>query len=207
MGLSGTWVAPENDAFLYTSTVTFSAKPTVTPATLSISSVAFSVKWKFTGVPACSATKAGSGGVWSCTADLWKLGAPLGDLTLAFDVTDSAGDVAEAPAGTRTVVFVAPPAAPTGASETWTGSAVRFTWRSSPGPLTGYVLVEIGGVCATGQPCGPSVTAHCSPSDGIVLPASATQFVDTNPWGGMPRAWVCAYNLAGGSTYTQFAIH
>jgi len=111
--LSGTWVAPKDGAKLTSSTFTLSARPSVTPATLSIAKVAFSVAWGSTIKPACSATKAGSGGVWSCTADLRKLGAPLGKLTVSFDVTDSAGDVARAPAGTRTVTFAAPPPKPT----------------------------------------------------------------------------------------------
>jgi hypothetical protein len=105
--VSGTWVAPKDGAKLATSTLTLSAKPTVTPATLSVTKVAFSVAWGSTTKTACSTAKAGSGGVWSCNVDLWKSGAPLGKLTLSFDVTDSAGDVAKAPAGTQTVTLPA----------------------------------------------------------------------------------------------------
>lgn len=120
--LSGTWVAPANGAKLTTSSLTLAAKPTVTPATLSISKVVFSVMWGSTSKTACSATKAGSGGTWSCMVDLWKIGAPLGKLTISFDVTDSAGDVAKAPAGTRTVTFAAPPPKPADASYTLVSS-------------------------------------------------------------------------------------
>lgn len=98
-------------------------------------------------------------------------------------------------------------ALPTGASATFTGSAVRFMWQRPSGPLTGYVLVEIRGVCIIGQPCGPPASARCSTIDGLALPASATHFVDTCAMSGMPMAWICAYNRAGGSTYAEFAIH
>lgn len=123
--VSGTWVAPTDGAKLTTSTLTLSAKPAVTPPTLSSSKVAFSVAWGSTTKAACSATKAGSGGVWSCTVDLWKLGATLGKLTVSFDVTDSAGDVAKAPAGTRSVTFAAPPGAPTNVT-------MQVDWTSCP---------------------------------------------------------------------------
>jgi hypothetical protein len=52
-------------------------------------------------------------------ADLWRLGAQLGKLTLSFDVFDDAGDLARSPGGSRTVTFAAPPPAPT---------AVKFAW-------------------------------------------------------------------------------
>jgi len=119
--LSGTWVAPKDSAMLSTSVLTLSAQPTVTPTTLAVTKVTFSITWGSTTKAACSATKANSGGAWSCNVDLWQLGAPLGKLTLSFDVTDSAGDVAQAPAGARTVTFAAPPPAPTAVTitETW----------------------------------------------------------------------------------------
>ena len=124
--VTGTWVAPKDGAKLTTSTLTLSAKPAVAAPTLSISKVVFSVAWGSTTKAARSATKAGSGGLWSCTVDLWKLGATLGKLTVSFDVTDSAGDVAKAPAGTRTVTFAAPPGAPTNVT-------VHVDWTSCPG--------------------------------------------------------------------------
>jgi hypothetical protein len=139
--LAGTWVAPKDGAKLTTSSLTLSAKASVTPSTLSVSKLAFSVRWGSTTKAACSATKAGSGGTWSCKADLWKLGAPLGKLTVSFDVTDSAGDVAKAPAGTRTVAFAAPPPAPASLREKqlstcFAGGGIdcQFseTWAASP---------------------------------------------------------------------------
>jgi hypothetical protein len=148
--LSGTWVVPKDGAKLTTSALTFSAKPTVTPTTLAVTKVAFSIKWGSTTKAACSATKAGSGGVWSCNVDLWKLGAPIGQLTLSFDVTDSAGDVVKAPAGTRTVTFAAVPGVPTHVTATPTceigppttcpakGVQLRVAWKAPAGPVSGY---------------------------------------------------------------------
>jgi murein DD-endopeptidase MepM/ murein hydrolase activator NlpD len=151
--ISGTWVAPNDGAKLTTSSLTLSAKASVT-----VSKVAFSVRWGSTIRPACSATKAGSGGAWSCKADLWKLGAPLGKLTVSFDVTDSQGQVANAPDGTRSVTFDAPPPQPTGVVVAALGagnsidcspdrcdynpsegnpSPWRLTWKSVTG-ATGY---------------------------------------------------------------------
>jgi murein DD-endopeptidase MepM/ murein hydrolase activator NlpD len=138
--ISGTWVAPKDGAKLTTSTLTLSAKPTVAPSTLHIAKVAFSIKWGTTTKAACSATKAGAGGVWSCKVDLWELGAPLGKLTVSFDATDSAGDAAKAPAGTRTVTLAAPPPAPASLREkqlsTCFGGGIdcQFsdTWAASP---------------------------------------------------------------------------
>jgi hypothetical protein len=137
-------------AKLTTSALTLSAKPTVTPTTLAVTKVAFSIKWGSTTNAACSVTKAGSGGVWTCTVDLGKLGAPLGKLTLAFDITDGAGDVAKAPAGTRTVNFAVLPAAPTNVTATPTceagppttcpanGVQLRVAWKAPAGPVSGY---------------------------------------------------------------------
>jgi hypothetical protein len=105
--LSGAWVAPADGAKLTTSVLTLSAKPTVTPTTLAVTKVAFSIAWGSTTKAVCSATKADSGGVWSCTLDLARLGVTPGPLTLSFDVYDTAGDAARSPAGTRTVSLAA----------------------------------------------------------------------------------------------------
>ncbi len=111
--ITASWVAPKDGARLATSSLALSAKAAVTPSTLSVARVAFSVKWGSTTKLACPAASAGPGGVWSCKVDLWKLGAPLGKLTVSFDVADSAGDPpAKAPAGTRAVTFAAAPPTP-----------------------------------------------------------------------------------------------
>ena len=148
--LSGAWVAPADAAKVTTSVLTLSAKPSVAPSTLAVIKVAFSIKWGPTTKAACTATKAGSGGVWSCAVDLGKLGAPLGKLGLLFDVTDSAGDVAKAPAGTRTVTFAAVPGAPTHVTATPTcqiwfpttcpanGVQLRVAWKAAAGPVSSY---------------------------------------------------------------------
>lgn len=164
--LSGTWVAPKDGAKLPTSLLTLSAKPTVTPSTLQVAKVAFSIKWGSTTKAACSATKAGSGGVWSCSVDLWKIGAPIGELAVAFDVTDSAGNVAKAPAGTRTVTFAAPPPKPADTSYTLVSSKTagnppetdlvyRVRWSEPDGAATSFDIYEVWGCYARkkGDPC------------------------------------------------------
>ena len=222
--LSGTWVAPKDGAKLTNSTLTLSAKASVTPTTLSVSKVAFSVRWGSTTKAACSATKAGSGGVWSCKADLWKLGAPLGKLTLSFEVTDSAGDVAKAPAGVRTVTFWAPPPAPTGVTskDVDNGDGTFTTtvhWRSSSQAIIdGFVvyaaLSYVSDPPMPGDPPPPKCPAPPFKSSGR----------DANPWRLVLRVgpnarsvsyvtnygpaiacgiWVGAYNAAGTSTLAK----
>jgi murein DD-endopeptidase MepM/ murein hydrolase activator NlpD len=145
--VSGTWVAPKDGATLTTSTLTLSARPAMTPSTLTVTKVAFSIKWGSTTKAACSTTKAGSGDVWSCKVDLLKLGAPLGKLTLTFDVTDSLGDVAKAPAGGRPVIFGMLPGAPGNVhfdphciQNMNCGNVISatVTWTQAPGIVTGY---------------------------------------------------------------------
>jgi murein DD-endopeptidase MepM/ murein hydrolase activator NlpD len=163
--LSGAWVAPKDGAKLTTSAITLSAKPTVTPAPLTVTKVAFSIKWGYTTKAACSATKAGSGGVWSCNVDLWKLGAPLGKLTLSFDVFDHTGDVAHSPDGPRSVTYAAPPPVPTGASATlnmvddrdisWV-ITIRAKWQEPPSLAASFLLYGVIQCSATGvkgTPC------------------------------------------------------
>jgi hypothetical protein len=113
--------------------------------------VVFTVAWD-TAAPedACAVTTAGSDGTWSCKVDLFKLGAPLGPLTFAFDVFDDAGDIALSPAGSRIVIFAAAPSPP--ASVAWAIPClvtytcpeayfpVRVTWPVASGPITGYRL-------------------------------------------------------------------
>ena len=89
----------------------------------------------------------GSGGAWSCKVDLWKLGAPLGKLTLSFNVTPSAGDVAKAPAGTRTVKFAVPPPKPRNVRITDAPdpnkAAFRMTWGIGAGPVSNFLIYGI----------------------------------------------------------------
>ena len=123
--LSGNWVAPKEGATVKTSSLKLQARPTASLADVSVTKVRFMVSWgKSAPVKACTAVPPADKGLWSCTADLWRLGAPLGKLTLSFDVFDDASDLAHSPAGTRTVTFAAPPPAPTG---------VRFKWMELPG--------------------------------------------------------------------------
>jgi hypothetical protein len=182
--VSGTWVAPKDGAKLTTSALTLSAKPTVTPSTLHITKVAFSIKWGSTTKAACSATKAGSGGVWSCNADFLKLGAPLGRLTLSFDVTDTAGDVTDAPDGTRAITYAVVPPKP--GNVTWKSSwkqnadgsrtlVQRISWTEPDGYATEFKVYGVTGCLNAsakndGKPC---LVEH------MALPASDLQLVRT----------------------------
>lgn len=109
--LTGRWASPKDGATLTSSTVVLSAKATVSPADTLVTKVAFTVAWGADKTrTACTATKPDAAGTWSCRADLGKLGAPLGRLTLSSDM--SAGDqVATAPAGVRTATYAASPVA------------------------------------------------------------------------------------------------
>jgi hypothetical protein len=111
--LSGTWVSPKAGATVKTLKLTLSSKPTASLSEVKITKVVYSIAWGSKAPKtACAATKAAKDGTWSCSADLVKLTAPLGKLTLSFDVFDDAGDVSHAPDGTRIVTFAPPPAAP-----------------------------------------------------------------------------------------------
>jgi hypothetical protein len=96
------WAAPKAGTKLATSTLKLSAQASFDQPTASVAKVTFTVSWGSRTKTACTAMRARKG-AWSCTADLWDLGAPLSRLTLSFDVTDSAGQVTEAPAGTLAV--------------------------------------------------------------------------------------------------------
>jgi murein DD-endopeptidase MepM/ murein hydrolase activator NlpD len=154
MVVSGTWVAPKDGAKLTSPTLKLSAKASFDAATVSVSNLAFTVSWASTTKKACTATKADSSGVWSCKVDLWKLGAPLGKLAVSFDATSDTGDVAKAPAGTRTVTFAAPPPQPAGTTWTRTGYTsgdpfvankpdtihFRATWKEPEGAATKFLI-------------------------------------------------------------------
>ncbi len=200
--LAGAWVAPKAGAKLTTSTLTLSAKPTATPSALSIAKVAFSVSWGSTTKVACSATKAGPGGVWTCTADLWKLGAPLSKLTLSFDVADSAGDVAKAPAGTRTVTLAAPPPAPkvTVTSGGLVGCSfaptfvmckwLTFSWPALPDKTARVQAVPVGtgeggGTCAKSLAALPGWLADPSFVRNVAVASGAG--ATTMRWEDQPR--------------------
>jgi hypothetical protein len=123
--LAASWTSPASGAMLTTSTLELSAMASTSPATASVESVSFTVAWGSTTKSACTAAKA-SGGVWSCTADMWRLGAPVGRVTLAFDVTDGSGAVTRAPAGTRTVDY-----------DPWAAAPAPCPWSDAiagPGP-------------------------------------------------------------------------
>jgi Peptidase family M23 len=188
--VSGTWVAPKDGAKLTTSALTLSAKPTVTPPTLTVKKIAFSVSWGSTTKAACSATKAGSGGTWSCNVDLWKLGAPLGKLTLSFDVTDSAGKAWKAPAGTRAATFWARPSTPTGASfklSGWDGLGSQGTQTVKWRPITGAgVTVRILGVTAC--VANPGLGGWCM-RPGLSIPASKIVLIGTAPGSAGTFSW------------------
>jgi murein DD-endopeptidase MepM/ murein hydrolase activator NlpD len=112
--LGGAWASPADGATLKSSVVTLSATPTAALTSVHVTKVTFYATWVSKAPKAaCTATKADAKGVWSCKADLWKVGAPLGALTLSFDVFDDAGDLGRSPAGVRSVTFAAPPPAPT----------------------------------------------------------------------------------------------
>jgi hypothetical protein len=113
--LSGSWVAPVEGATIKAAKVTLSATAASRLPSAKVANVTFYVA---TGskapVKACDASNPDAKGAWSCTvADLWKLGAQLGDLTLSFDVFDDVGDLARSPGGARTVKFAAPAPEPT----------------------------------------------------------------------------------------------
>ncbi len=165
--LAASWSAPKDGAKLTTSTLKLSATASFGPATESVSKVAFTIRWGSTTKEACTATKAGSDRAWSCKVDLWSIGAPLGKLTVSFDVTDSAGDVANESAGTRTVAFAAPPPKPTDASYSLVSSqevdpstgetdwVYRVAWSIPDGAADEITIWGVTG-CYTskeGQPC------------------------------------------------------
>jgi murein DD-endopeptidase MepM/ murein hydrolase activator NlpD len=213
--LSGTWVAPADGAKLTTSILTLSAKPSVTTPTVTVTKVAFSVTWGSTTKAACSAMKAGSGGVWSCNADLWKLGAPLGKLTLSFDATDSAGDVAKAPAGTRTVTFAAPPPKPANPSwaelpQTPLGDPVtkviiayRARWSEPNGAATEFTVYGVKGclLASTSKDGAPCVKL------GMVIPERSLVLLGKAP--GDARSLIVKWTVlegAGPLEYQSFLI-
>jgi hypothetical protein len=147
--------------------------------------------------------------------DLLKLSAPLGKLTLSFDVTDGAGDVAKSPAGVRTVTFAAPPAAPTKVTATVASTdssyvcpdtitcywPIRLSWHDNAVNESGYVVyaTPLGENSSCGfVPDGPRrIMAR--------LPANSTswhtQIGQAQPWFNLLglRYSVAATNASGSS--------
>lgn len=154
--LSGSWVSPADGANVTTATLALSALPTASLTDVKLTKVVYNVAWGMAAPKiACTATKAGKDGTWSCTGNLFTLGAPLGPLVLGFDVFDDAGDVAHSPDGTRTVTLAAPPPAPTHVAADipclTTYSCpddhfpVKVTWSAPAGPVSGYHIYYIAG--------------------------------------------------------------
>ena len=145
------------------------------PADVKITKVTFSAAWGTTAPkPACTATAAGAGGVWSCKADLWKLGAPVGKVTLGFDVYDDAGDLTHSPAGTRTVTLSAS-----------TTASVKVPIVSCP---TDYGYFDLNGNPVTAAPL-PATETLTVPIGG----ASQVAVYATNDYRVLaPRKWRCS---------------
>ncbi len=149
--LSGVWVAPKDGKTLDKATLTLSAKATKTLDDVEITKVAYAITWgSRDAVAACTAKKPDAAGVWACTADLWRIGAPLGKpLTLSFKIFDDAGDLAVEPDGTRTISFKAAPPQPTGIAvkfkENRDNSTVRVTlsWEA---PRTAGTTIRVIGI-------------------------------------------------------------
>jgi murein DD-endopeptidase MepM/ murein hydrolase activator NlpD len=199
--LGGTWVAPADGTTVKTSALTLTAKPTTSLTDVNLTKVVFTMAWGTASpVTACTATVAGSGGAWSCKADLFKLGAPLGPLVLGFDVFDDAGDVAHSPDGTRTVTLAAPPPAPTGVKFTgqdfrdWPCDAttcyakVSLTWGPVPA-VSGYRIY--------GQPYAV-VSGGCAGRPEKFKPVAARTLLAT--LGGTASKWSGTVNLDGFGT-------
>jgi hypothetical protein len=191
------WVAPAEGSTVKTAKVTLSATAASRLPSVNVTKVQFYAAWgSASPTAACAASKADAKGVWSCKTDLWKLGAPLGALTLSFDVFDDAGDLARSPAGTRLVTLAAPPPAPTGLRGSGGAETTKchdpsappgtpcwpfvFSWTRPPGSLGGYYFGAFGGDW-TG---GPSpVTCKYDPKQdqpgGLLtkVPSSATSHV------------------------------
>jgi murein DD-endopeptidase MepM/ murein hydrolase activator NlpD len=150
--LGGTWKNPADGAKVTSVTLTLAAKPTATLTDVRITKVVFTVAWGSNGPKtACTAKRAGSNGIWTCKVNLSTLGAPLGKLTLSFDVFDDAGDLIRSPAGTRVITYQPPPAAPTNLSMTNTvvDPCPAKTWDGTVGPY-GCNLFTLSWTAPTG---------------------------------------------------------
>lgn len=214
--LSGTWVSPKAGATVKTLKLTLSAKPTASLTDVTLTKVVYSVAWGSKApTTACTATKAATDGTWSCTADLAKLAASLGKLTLSFDVFDDAGDVARAAGGKRTVLFAALPGAPISAESAYSppipvqcqtnpsAECLRtgFEWKSGGGLVDGYRLyTRKADITSSGIICsGPYKSL-------VSLPRSATTYASQSPaLGGVGFCYyIEAFNGAGQSPRVLF---
>jgi hypothetical protein len=223
--LSGTWVAPKDGAKVKTAKLALSAKPAASVGDGKVTKVAYAVQWgSKKPKAACTATKAGSGGAWSCTADLWKLGAPLGKLTLSFDVFDDAGDLVGSPDGKRSVTFAAPPPKPTNVTATgsWDASESIYTtvvrWKAVSTPITqGFIVYAAQVVVGEPMPGDPPPPACPKPpfkKSGpdnqmrrfvIRAGSKARQATFQQPYSAAIDCgiWVVAYNSVGVSSYAR----
>jgi murein DD-endopeptidase MepM/ murein hydrolase activator NlpD len=217
--VSGTWVAPKDGATLTTSALTLSAKPTSSDPATPVSTIVYTVSWSGGRKKACTAT--GSGGVWSCTADLLALGVPPGKVSITFDVTAGSLPSASSPAGTRSITYAVLPPKPAGTtyknvSQTMNASGTelenvdRLMWTEPAGYATGFRIYGID-VCygrKAGDPC-IGLGMKIPPKDLQLLgtvPGTARSFLVKYPTyfegGGPASILVSAFNAYGESRLT-----
>jgi hypothetical protein len=100
--------------------------------------VVFSATWAgATPKVMCKATEPGTGGAWTCKANLLTQGVPPGAVTFSFDVYGAGVPVARSPAGPRQVTYAVAPPKPTNASLAYLG-----TRRASDGEVVGRYRVR-----------------------------------------------------------------
>jgi hypothetical protein len=118
--LGGTWVSPKAGATLSSYTATLSARPTASgPGVTTFTEVVFSAtRAGATKTVMCTVTKPGSGGAWTCKANLLALGVPPGKVTFSFDVRGEGVLTASSPDGPRKITYAVPPPRPTDADLT-----------------------------------------------------------------------------------------
>jgi hypothetical protein len=89
--VTGIWASPADGAKLTKPALALSATVEVAPATLAVTSVAYSVQSGSVKRPACSAAKPDANGQWTCAVDLWGLGVVPGPVTFSLDATLAGG--------------------------------------------------------------------------------------------------------------------
>jgi hypothetical protein len=195
---AGTWVSPPANATVTTYTIDLSAKP----AGSAVSKVRFIVGWRGTSKDACIATKAGSSGAWSCTADLAKLGVAAGSLNFSFKATPADGSAAIA-GPKRTITWSVKPATPTGtyketpiagAADGADNATVKVTWKER---LTGGVTMKVYAVLnclAPAESTGKDCVTNSS-----VIPSSALKLLRSVPVSDGSVSWTYLHEDIGGA--------
>jgi hypothetical protein len=131
-----------------------------------VTKVVFNATWGSTTKVACSAAAPQADGRWSCKADLVRLGAPAGPVSISYDVVTAASGTIASPSGSQTATYVPTPSA----LWKWRTVASKALYAEQVIPASAASVAGINGIWSTaGWYCVDDVTVGSIPFGGMVV--------------------------------------